>query len=296
MSLREYLPSRQFSLIAASLLVAGSLVAAADYAAAPKNDVGSLAVSTGATEGAEEDWQHMLEDVQGGAAFASLPEPISEGEIEDLLDSAKSDNMTSTVARSLLIKLTAARTEGLGGDIPTQDEIVGDALARMETLAPELYTAADLAAVASSPQTLRAYGNEVMGTFGAHAQANSESAFRAFALAVDNNSETEIETLEAISGHYAALARDLARLSVPSTLVPLHLQATNNFLHIAEALGDMRLVQGDPLRGLSGYQRYRSLMSEQARLLTNVAESLRTGGIIFNKEDLGIAWSIFLNS
>jgi|SRR3989344_662771 len=193
MSLWQYLPSRQFAIVAASLFFAGSLVAAADYWTSPKSSVGSLAVGEPAQPST--DWQNVLEDVQGGAAFASLPTPISGGEVDEMLESAQSDNLTSNAARSILIKLTAAKAEGLGGDIPTQESIVEDALSRIETPAPKLYAQADLSLSPNSSEALRAYGNAVIEALGDHAGANSESALRAFAFAVDSGSKTELEAL-----------------------------------------------------------------------------------------------------
>lgn len=295
MSLQQYLPSAQFATIAASLAFAASLVVAADYIASPKSLPGELSVGDSAPLSAE-DWQKLLEDVQGNAAFAALPEPLSPNELDELRKSAESDNVTSTVARSLLISLTDAKSRGQGGDIPTQEHIVGDAIARLAERPVAPYAQADLLEVGDSAGALREYGNAVIEAFSRHGGANSERAFRAFALAVDNQNAAELESLRSIGAEYRALADELAEAAVPRTLAPLHLRAVNNLLRIAQTFDDMRSVLEDPLRGLAGYQRYLALMGEEARLFASVAEALRAGGASFTSGEPGAAWSAFLQT
>ena len=88
----------------------------------------------------------------------------------------------------------------------------------------------------------------------------------------------------------------LSRVAVPETLAPLHLQAVNAVGLVAASFGDMRAVLQDPLRGLGGMQRYQLKLGEVGRVFTAIAGIFSKNGILFNKDEPGQAWNVFLSS
>src|SRR4051812_11812757 len=123
MRLSSYLPSSQFSLIVVSIVLAGVLVFGAQYITKPHAFESQI---TSANQPAPvDDWQTQLDAIQ--ATAPQLPDTPSAATQQQLLDAAKTNNITDTVARSLLIKLTSANSQGLGADIPTQDKLTDEA-------------------------------------------------------------------------------------------------------------------------------------------------------------------------
>ncbi|MDB5225656.1 MAG: hypothetical protein JWL87_608 [Candidatus Adlerbacteria bacterium] len=275
--------------VVGALAISGGAVAAAQYYASSKNAPAVLASAENAFQ--DDEWERALAQIQAESGI-SLPDTPSQGTIETLIADAQSDNLTDSIGRSLLVRLTNAGVQGLGDDIPTQDSIVAEAIGRINAsqIAPKAPT---LTLVESSDLTLRAYGNAVMQVFAGHPKASSEATYVAMAGAADT---AQLAALAPIGREYKAIADELAALEVPRTLSPLHSQVVQNIYGIAAAYPDMSKAIDDPLRGVAALQKYQALMGEAGRILTNIAEALKKGGILFTKDEPGAAWDTFLSA
>jgi len=290
MSIASYLPSSQFSVVVASIAAAGGLIVGAQYITRPQNTTPQLSAAPETAVAA--DWEASLAQVQ--ATQPGLPEAPSEDTVAALIKAAKSDNLTDTVARTLLINLSSASAQGLGADIPTQDKIV--ALATQAAAPPQAkktYTQSDLILVDNTPQTQKAYGNAVMTALGKHTEATSNAVLLAVSLAIDNNNPAELSALIRIQTEYEGLVEDLAAVSVPKTFAPLYLQSLNSLGAVAASVEDLQKILNDPLRGLQALKQYQSKLGEVGRVFTSIAEALGKNGILFNKDEPGAAWEVF---
>ncbi len=292
MSIASYLPSAQFSVILTSILFAAGLVWAADYYTSPPSPPSIAPASTPSALTQGLDWQKTLATIQGEE---TLPQPPDEETVNSLLAASESTNITSTIGRSILISLGEAKAQGLGSDIPTQERIVENALAKVESVPTgSLYTSAELITVEDGPATLRTYGNNVISVLEQHPEASVEDALLAIGKATDSGDPASLAALATVANAYRVIGNELAALSVPKTLSPLHLQVVNNFLKIGVACEDMRAVLTDPLRGLAGLRSFQTLTEETNRLFINIAEALRKNGILFSEGEPGYAWSLLI--
>ena len=291
MSLRAYLPSTQFAVIVVSLVLSGGLVFAAQYVT--HQPQGSLTSAT--TPGLAEDWQTQLDEIQAQTGVA-VPETPDDAAVGTVLAQAKTDNLTQTVARSLLITLTNAKAQGLGDDIPTQDQLVAQALAQTATTTPRSYTAADLAVGAQTDSTLHDYGNKVMAAFVTYPGASFDGVINAVGYATDYNDAARLAPAATAALQYKALARALVRVPVPSTIAPLHLTIVNDLAAMGNDALDIQQVLSDPVRGLAGIQRFSAEGNEVARVLTTIAGVLNKNGILFTKDEPGKTWAAFSSS
>lgn len=291
------MPSAKFAVMVGALALSGGLVVAAQYVTRPAEDAAQLAGS-GDTDQAVQaaSWQAALQDVEAQSGIKA-PEAPSADTVGSLLTAAQSTNLTTQVGRTLLINLSNANSQGLGSDIPTQDQLIAQAAAQISAEAGAVaYSSADITAIDKTPATLRAYGNAVMVVLAAHPQASAQNTYLAVGTAGDSQSPAALAQLKAISAAYRAIADDLIHTPVPKTLSPLHLQLANDFATLSATYPDMATMLEDPLRGLSGVQRYAALLGEAQRVLTNIAQQLSKDGILFSKDEPGISWSAFLPS
>lgn len=291
MPLLSYLPSSQFLGIVGSIALAGTLILGANYVANPPADTATVAAGATTTE---VDWKAALEEVQ--ATAPGLPEAPSEDSVAQLLGAAQSPNVTDTVARSLFINLSDAAAQGLGSDIPTQEKLIADAQKRIPAAEGAVYTSADITVVPQNKDSLRTWGNSVMGILDAHPAASVDRVFAAMAAAFDRSDASALYPLEATAEAYGAITKELKALPVPQTLAPLHLQLVNNFARMAYACGEMQTAFSDPLRGLAGLQTYQAAGGEAARVLTALAEQLNKNGILFTKDEPGNTWNVFISA
>lgn len=291
MSLRNYLPSTQFLVMVGALAISGGAVAAAQYYTS-SHDAPSALASADAAAPQKNAWEQSLADIQARSGI-NLPDAPSEEAVQDLLTQAQDSNLTDSIGRSILARLATANVQGLGSDAPTQDSIIAAASAQVSASAktvqpPPIYP------VEPTLESQRTFGNEVMAAMARHPNANSNRTMEIIAKATDTRITAPLAGLAAIGQEYGALARDLAAVPVPKTLAPLHQQVVRNLMVIAALFDDMKAVVDDPLKGLAAVQQYQQYMAETGEVLTNIAQALKNGGILFSKDEPGSAWEIFL--
>ncbi len=290
MRIKDILPSGKFIGTVSSIAIAGALIFAANVVTRPNADSTSVESASATSQSA--DWKKTLEEIQAQSPSNRVPQTPRGDAVNTLLNAATSDNITDTVAKTLFIKLSAAKAQGLGGDIPTQDTLIADAVSKInqERGAPE-YAATNLTLIPESKQALREYGNGVMEIILAHPGATVQETLSVLTVGTENKSPSKLKELLPIGLEYEAIARELAGLPVPNTLAPLHLQIVNNLIRMGNTFPDMAKMVSDPLRGLGSFQIYQSLADESKRVLTSIATTFSKNGILFNKDEPGVTWN-----
>ncbi|HEY5383055.1 MAG TPA: hypothetical protein VIJ88_00670 [Candidatus Paceibacterota bacterium] len=293
MNVGRYAPSAQFTAIVVSLLVAGGLVYAAELVTRPPQT--SVAVSTAPAQPDDSaNWEAALYAIQAQNASTSLSAPNPQT-VQQMLAAAQSSNVTDTVGKTILINLSNAKSQGLGDDTPTQDQIISAAAAQIAATKPSLYTTADLNIVDDSDASLKAYGNAVIQVLDNNATASEQATLLAIDTATNKNDATALQALVPIGAAYRAITLQLLALPVPKTLSPFHLSMVNSYATIAAAYPDMQATLTDPLRGIVGIQTYEAQLDLLAKVFTNIAQDFSKDGILFNKGEPGAAWSaVFL--
>ncbi|OGC88728.1 hypothetical protein A2419_03120 [Candidatus Adlerbacteria bacterium RIFOXYC1_FULL_48_26] len=291
----RYLPSKQFSLITISLFLSAGLVFAAEHIHKPST--GSLAVdTTGAAPAGAGDWKASLESVQQNSGI-SLPSAPDQNTVEGLLQAAQSNNLTESVSRSLFVNLVNAKGQGLGSDIPTQDQIVTQALSQVPaSIRTKTYFTEDLTLTDTSKTSLHAYGNAVMTVL----QKNSNQEYAKTLVIIDavttKNDATQLELLKPIQKTYKHISNELIAIPVPKILAPFHLQLVNDFENITATYDKFEALVGDPLNGIAAIQQYRTLTQDAGQMFINIAQTFQKNDIIFNKDEPGATWAFLLQS
>jgi len=295
MAIGSYLPSAKLISIVGSLALSAVLVFAADAYTHRAQPTASVNVGTDASSTADTGWEAALYAIQAQTASSTFDTP-DPNFVNNLLTAAQSQNVTDTIGKTLLINLSNAKSQGLGNDIPTQDQIIAAAASQVNSGKNlTLYKTANLTIVSDNSASLRAYGNGVMRIFNSHPGANQNETFMVIGTSVDNSDSTELKKLIPIKAAYGALTSELLALPVPQTLAPFHLLLVNDFVRITGSYDDMQAMITDPLRGLAGFQTYQSSLSEGSRVFTNIAQALSKDGILFTKDEPGAAWSAFVS-
>jgi hypothetical protein len=298
MTVVRYLPSKQFSVIVVSLLLSAGLVYAADFVTA-SHPPASIAVSAEQQPGndvAAADWQASLASVQAQSGI-SLPSPSDPNTVDSLLQAAHSSNVTDTVSKTLFVNLLNAKQQGLGDDIPTQDQLISNAASQINASASaKLYTLADLTTTDSSPTSLHTYGNAVMGML----SKNSNYEFAKTLLTVDDattkNDPSGLASLKTYQETYVALVQALLATPVPTTLAPFHLAIINNYEKMVATYSGMESVLSDPIEGIAALQQYNAAGQDAYAMFINIAQAFDKNDILFTKDEPGAAWAALLQA
>jgi hypothetical protein len=298
MDLYRLLPTRQFSLLVFSLFLSAGLVYAADRVTHPTahNTVEVDTTKNLAAYADTANWQAALESVQQSSGI-SLPDAPDQNTIQGLLQAAKNSNLTDTVSRSLFVNLVNVKGQGLGSDIPTQDQLVQSALSQIDATVPaKTYTAADIETVGNSAAELKAYGNATMAVF----LTNSDQEFAKTLAIIDavttSDDATKLDLLQPIRKKYEKITKELAAIPAPKTLQPFHLELVNDYATITATYDAMHALITDPLGGLAAIQQYRKLTQDAGQMFINIAQSLDKNGILFNKDEPGATWGQLLQT
>ncbi|MEI7719707.1 MAG: hypothetical protein WCI89_00660 [bacterium] len=293
MWVQKYLPSRQFTLMFSALALSMGLVFAADYITKPETaTVSSVVTNADTTIAQNKNWEATLYDIQAQQGVGSLPTPPDQNTVSGLLQAAQTSNLTDSVGRTLLVNLANAKGQGLGDDIPTQNQLIAEATAQLKKNTKPAYTLADLTVAPTATSTLHTYANQLLITLAQNSKDNKVyKTLYAVGYAADHQTDSELVKLKSVEAEYRALIADLRALPVPQTLAPFHLALVNDIEQIADTYPDIESLTTDPLRGLAGLQRYRSLSDETDRMFINIAQTITKSGILFTSSEPGRAWS-----
>jgi|GEM_PF-1742684 len=288
----NYLPSAQFTVVVTSIALAGGLVLVADYLTSPSKNEGEVLTADSPSGIEPMNWEASLAAIQGDKTLAKPLDPTT---LATLRTEAGGTTLTGTVARSLLLNLAEAKSQGLGSDFPTQERLVANAATQAEVgRGNPIYTSTDLVTVSETPDSLKTYGNALASILQAYPKTAREETILAVTQAAEKGAKEGSALISPIENEYKAMTAALVALPVPLTLTPLHLQVTNNFARISSLYEDFRAMNTDPIRGIGALQLYQSLILETQRILTNVARLLNEGGIIFGSNEPGNVWSLLL--
>lgn len=292
MSVKPYLPSAQFALLTLSLFLSTGLVYAAQYLTAPSNNTLTTAPTPA---NSESNWAASLSALQASEG-SSLPTPPDENQVAALRQDVQSDNLTDSVARTLLLNVTDAGAQGLGDDSPTQNKLLKVAYSQITQKTPigKVYTIADLIIGATSKETEHTYGNALIQILKKHPKASMADTFSILADQI-NGQKNRLSSLAPIGDDYAALAFDLAHIPVPQSLLANHLALVNDYSQIAASFEGMAALGDDPLRAMSALQTFSAKSDEVGTVFINIARVLDKDGILFTSGEPGASWVSLLS-
>lgn len=295
MSARTYLPSAQLSLFVVSVVIAGGLILVAKETQDKKG--AQITSVTPAAPANTADWKATLQTVQTDSGITA-PAPADEATVSALRDAAqKTSSLTDAVSRTLLVNLTNAKTQGLGSDIPTQNQLIASAIGQIDAKKQAvLYTRNDLTVTTDTPDAQKTYGNALAVAIA----KNSGTSYVDTLVAIDNATAqvdaTHLQKLPTIAATYQTITKTLLQVPVPQTFAPFHLQLVNNFQKIAETYAPMGTILTDPLRGLTAVKDYQTLTQETLLVFINIGQTLNKNGILFTKDEPGSAWGVLTST
>ncbi|MBP9711276.1 MAG: hypothetical protein KBD50_03425, partial [Candidatus Pacebacteria bacterium] len=237
------------------------------------------------------DWKGSLTAILGENTAAK---PIDAATLDSLQAETKTDTLTGTVARSLLLNLAEAKSQGLGSDFPTQERLVAQATTQSAiTRGEPTYDGSDVTVIPETEESVKAYGNALAAILQKYPKTSREETVYVVAEGLQKGSKS-LAPLTAIEGEYRSMTTELIRTPVPLTLQPLHLQIINNLARIVLLYPDIKVMFTDPLRAIGALELHQTLVLETQRLLTSVARILDEGGILFTSDEPGAVWSLLL--
>lgn len=286
MEIRNYFPSGQFVVILVSLVVSVGIIGSTERYVHPPLQSSILQASP--SDIPSNDWQ---KEFASNEAYTTSK--IIADSAQQLVDSVKTSNLTESIGRSILISTTAAAGQGIMESTETQDQIISDALAQVQaaSITSNTYSSADITVVPNSINSYHAWGNEFVEALTANPDANYESVMLGVSLAVDTQSSSPLKNLSSASEEYEKLAAQIIKIPTPNTLSPLVVELANAYSQLGISTKNLAEVFDDPAQSLVEVQKFTVLSKQNAQTLLQIAEILKSNGILFSKNEPGNAWS-----
>ncbi len=288
MEVKKYLPSTTFTFIAGSLFLSIGLVWIANFVTHPNSfSTAGLAVTSTANSREKASWAAALNDIQAQQG-SRLPQPPDQQLVDNLLQGAQTKNLTDSVGRSLLINVTNASGKGLGGDQPTQNQLIASAMGQLQTISQpsKLYTLSDISVILDSKEAVQAYGNALIPILKKHPHASMAETLNLLGQKINGQTGSQGD-FSIIAKDYQGLAKDFSKMTVPQSLSTYHLAIVNDYLQMADSMSHMQQVSTDPLRGLAGLQMYNKSAGDIQSMFISIAQVFAKDGILFTRDEPG---------
>lgn len=154
---------------------------------------------------------------------------------------------------------------------------------------PDTYDLSQIKTISEVNESLRTYGNSVGSILKSREdsikEGNTSVLILAKGLKADDNSIfNEFDPLIKSNKDEAAA---LLKLSVPKYTASLHLALINSIENVAFAMGNLKFVISDPVRGLIGIQQYKTAVQGKNGAREKIRAHLENSGIIFSQQETG---------
>jgi hypothetical protein len=219
-----------------------------------KNGLDTLSANTYQDIERNDDWKKILVSVDNGVTDTSL---ISK---KDSMFITKEDStLTDQMSRDFLAQYLLAVKNN--GDVTSNEaEIIAQ-----NTLALPEYTKSVGARYVSANlkidsrvdiETLRIYRNRLYKILKDRSSQIKDDPIVIVINSLTSESDKDIAKLDYIISQNKGLLNDMLALQVPKNAVTIHLSLLNSASNVLANLEAMRLVLGDPVRGLAGIGEY----------------------------------------
>ena len=286
----RYLPSRTFTYMAGSLILAGFLVWGASFLSREPKKGGLVAV--GGDSAAAQNLTKLIQERIAAQKTEALPASDWEKEFAAITSKPlnpstdlASSTLTDLLARSLFTQFASAQS---GGEIDEagQQKIIDETLGKIR-LRFSTYSAANLSLIDdSSTAAIRKYGNDLGEVVRENSSMNvNEAVILSQALNQDN--KATLNALAPISSSYHNLLSFSLRVKVPREAVEAHLAWINSLSAMAETIDAMQVAFQDPVRTVLYLNKYQ----ENAQTLANSVKRLKQlfdgKGVTFSPSEPG---------
>lgn len=236
-----------------------------------------------------EDWEENLV----GRAFETISVSTStaflDGEENEPYE--KPTTLTGRFSEAFLQDYLEGKMRG--ADFSDPSALVGSAVSAIESSTKaRRYTRLDIVRIPASPESVRAYGNELADVMRRHSIQNEpEAVVLQRALEADN--PALLEPLREVVSVYERILRDALEMGVPESLTDEHLAFVNAISAIKMDAEAMLVSFTDPLYTLSRMRGYEADQEALYNALKGVADELVRNGANYQNDEPGAFFYFF---
>jgi hypothetical protein len=209
------------------------------------------------------DWQDISTQVASNASSTTK--------------SASALNKTDLIGRQLIFDYVELATSGQASD-ETIDRLAEKYVESIPTLiSAEKIDVFDIRSVPDTQANLKSYGDNLNQIYTEFVLAIAEKySGNKIEVALTNNPEALAGTM---GKAYEKAAASLRNLSVPNSLLAIHVKFVNNYLSSAAALKSISLTDKDPAVAFAGLVAFNSNNGEEELIMGEISKILTSKGL-----------------
>ena len=233
------------------------------------------------------DWEESLQ----GKVFETIDTPTSTPLTDINEPYEPPTTFTGKFSEAFLQDYLQGKINGEDFSDPTQ--FIGGAVSAIEkNTQSKTHSRLELAVTPSTPESIRAYGNEIAGIIKSHSIDNeSEAVILQKALTADD--PDKLKELDPIHAVYKNSISDALRINVPDTLADEHITFLNACEAILTDIEAMQVAFTDPLYSLARMKNYESDAGALFTSLKSIGTALTESGASYLNNEPGAFFYIF---
>lgn len=233
------------------------------------------------------DWEESVRD----RIFESIPTPTSTPLTTSDVDYVPPTTLTGRFSEAFLQDYLEGKMSG--EDFSNPEVFVAGAVSAIEeAVQSKKHTRAELRIVATSPESVRAYGNELVDIMNRHS-VPSDPELVILQAAIDANDAKPLAKLEPIQDGYANIIADSLRMDVPDVFALAHISLVNAYEAVYTDITSMEQVFDDPLLALARTRTYPEDVDALAEALRQISVILDANGVVYANTEPGSFFYIF---
>lgn len=257
------------------------------------------------------DWQESLYGTDPGNAHsvnASVTdsEAVAQGLVQPKFKTATSsapsassipgpDSGPTTLTDQFGKDLFGQYLLSVGKGQPSSAEVAafveqGVAVLKQNHATPDTFNQGQVKVFGTGPDALLSYAATVEKIITRVDAGKSKDELSYFSDAVYKNDAKALSMVKKYSSDYATAGRALMGVAVPKELATAHLKLANGLMQVSESLGDMSVIQTDPLRAMLGMATYKDTSTEGRDALKDMSQVFKSENV---QPEAGTAGSTF---
>jgi hypothetical protein len=233
------------------------------------------------------DWEENLQ----ARIFETVSVPTSTptGEIEEPY--TEPATLTGRFSEAFMQDYLQGKMEGV--DYSDPSAFVANAVAAIEqNVRSKTHTRLELSLMESSPEALRAYGNDI-GDIVKRNSINNENEAFILQKALSSNNPDLLKDLEPIKRVYAQIIQETLAMEVPLEMGEAHVNLLNSFEAIYTDITAMQSAFTDPLFALARIKEYEDDALEMFNAFKAIADFLDSNNVTYAKDEGGAFFYLF---
>ncbi len=200
-------------------------------------------------------------------------------------------NQTDEISKKLLAQFLDLKQSGNLNENTTKS-LVESISSQIKIVPPKIYTAVDIKIIPNqTKEDIKNYANSFWTIKTKYKNLFIQRKSPERDPALDFAGSLLTKDILIAANLYTQMGEEVSKLTVPASLVDLHLKLVNNYIASGVSLKQLENSETDPISTIAGLNNFSNYSDYESTTLIIMADYFKASGIIFNKTDPAFGWN-----